>query len=372
MSEYVRLVTKEGKTIRNDLYNPPPSIGSYIIFKKGDRTYVKNCRTGQIEFSHPDASTAINHAIQALPEPKGGMIFIKRGVYELTNQITIPNGKSIYLAGEGQARGITNGTTVLKQADNANLNRILSVESWSNTIRDLFIEGNIDNNTANTYGIVVVGGDNFLENIVVKRCHAGFLISGHAHTFINCAAEHCDTVGMLIRNADDCTFWHLHSEDSGTYGYWIYGNTRYNTFFGCKGSLNGWDGWLIEAYEDIPTRNAFIGCLARNNDRHGFHIKGAQRCILDSCIVVDNSQGANDTYDGVFLEAGTEGNSIRNIVKGCQIYNTAVTNKQRYGINEADASQDYNIYANNIVTDNVTGQMNIQGLNSIDDNNMTA
>jgi hypothetical protein len=81
-------------------------------------------------------------------------------------------------------------------------------------------------------------------------------------------------------------------------------------------------------------------------------------------------QAANNTYDGFYLAAQDTNNSIRNLIEGCIIVSTA-TNKLRYGINEANTNQDYNIFLGNIITGMATAAINKQGVNSISDHNIT-
>jgi hypothetical protein len=72
---------------------------SYIIFTDGTNYYAKNGKTGQIDFSGTDAGTVIQSAINAL-SGKGGTIFLKAGIYVLTQQLDLSNSPGIKLVGE--------------------------------------------------------------------------------------------------------------------------------------------------------------------------------------------------------------------------------------------------------------------------------
>jgi len=78
----------------------PPATASYIIFKKGNKTYAKNGTYGHIEYEDTDSTTVIQNAVNALTN--GGKIFIKRGTYtgDGTN-LTITKDK-INIIGEGR------------------------------------------------------------------------------------------------------------------------------------------------------------------------------------------------------------------------------------------------------------------------------
>jgi hypothetical protein len=88
----------------------PPSAASYIVFQKGGQCYAKNGTTGHIEFGPGDAASVIQSAINALAS--GGKIFIKSGIYSITNAIVPVSYLTIF--GEG-------GATVLKLAPDANV-----------------------------------------------------------------------------------------------------------------------------------------------------------------------------------------------------------------------------------------------------------
>jgi len=70
---------------------------SYIIWTDGQKYYAKNGSTGQVEFSGTDANTVIQNAINKLQY--GGKIFIKSGIYNVTETISILYS-SIIIEGE--------------------------------------------------------------------------------------------------------------------------------------------------------------------------------------------------------------------------------------------------------------------------------
>ena len=79
---------------------PPISTASYIVYTDGSKYYAKNGSTGMIEFVDADASNLLQNVINALAG-KGGRIFIRSGVYNITKSIMlIPN-----LVIEGEAPG---------------------------------------------------------------------------------------------------------------------------------------------------------------------------------------------------------------------------------------------------------------------------
>jgi len=82
-----------------------PSIpASYVIFKKGAYYFAQPCRHGLERLFGSNASSVIQSAINSLSN--GGKIFIKGGIYRLSETLTIPNSLSekIILQGEGTER----------------------------------------------------------------------------------------------------------------------------------------------------------------------------------------------------------------------------------------------------------------------------
>ncbi|RLI84672.1 MAG: hypothetical protein DRP01_07730, partial [Archaeoglobales archaeon] len=86
----------------------PPATASYIIFKKGNKTYAKNGTYGHIEFESTDSKTVIQNAID---NTESGIILIKKGTYEITERIALKN--YITLMGEGKhaTKLLVNGAT---------------------------------------------------------------------------------------------------------------------------------------------------------------------------------------------------------------------------------------------------------------------
>jgi len=76
---------------------------TYIVFKDDSgRIYAKNGDTGQIEFTDIDISNLLQNVINTLySRYGGGRVFIKRGTYYPTKSISIPDGISLVVEGEG-------------------------------------------------------------------------------------------------------------------------------------------------------------------------------------------------------------------------------------------------------------------------------
>jgi len=76
------------------------AVASYIVFTDGSKYYAKNGSTGLIEFIDSDASNLLQSIVNAMAG-RGGRIFIRSGVYNITKPVKlIPN-----LVIEGEAPG---------------------------------------------------------------------------------------------------------------------------------------------------------------------------------------------------------------------------------------------------------------------------
>ena len=90
--EYVRLIDRDGHSIRNDLYHKPEEPASYIIWKEGGTYYAKNGHTGQTPFKGKDALEVIRQALS-----QGGNTFLKKAEYSLSETLTVPEGSRLIL-----------------------------------------------------------------------------------------------------------------------------------------------------------------------------------------------------------------------------------------------------------------------------------
>jgi len=233
----------------------PPATASYIIFKKGNKTYAKNGVYGHIEYEDTDASTVIQSAINALST---GSIIIKKGIYELANELNLSD-KSIQIFGEHREY------TVLKRAGN-----VIKIENSN----PLSAEQGI-------YNIKIDGVDRSgtglkLNNVIrcefgrlnIVNCDIGIdIISCRSNTFTSLWVENCN-IGIKLEqgtsgsNANTFIGGEIHN---GNPGVLIYGTANNNKFIGMviEGGYQTQveiSSAVIDGAEYIPNANAFIGC----------------------------------------------------------------------------------------------------------------
>jgi len=367
MSEFVRIIDPSGKTLRNDLYNSPPDAHSYIIFKKGNKTYAKNGMHGHIEYADTDAATVFQDVIDAIPD-QGGKIYIKAGTYKLSTGLTIDR-YNITLEGECQAISGNGKATTLEIAEPIN---VITITGKYCGIRNLVINGKskaINGVTLDNTAMCT------LENMLVISCTNYGIESkvGNDHYFKNVFCEYNWYENWYIHGSHYnitlvyCTAWGSHK-----HGFRIDGpGARGIQLIGCRAGENAYSGFYIYNTSAHEPRVTINGGYSWKNKQHGIYLLGAKHTIIKGVQIIDNSQEANDTYDGIRLSGFNTTYSEHNIIADCIIMSQE-TKKQRYGVAETDANQDYNLVHGCIVYGNATGQISLQGANSVQADNITA
>ncbi|RJX16582.1 right-handed parallel beta-helix repeat-containing protein [Candidatus Bathyarchaeota archaeon] len=350
----------------------------YIIFgvdtdgdKIADEIYAKNGLTGEIEFSGTDAATVIQNTIDALPTysyPYGGGTIAIKGtsncfIYEITKKIVVD--KPLRLVGDNRY-----GIVELRAAPGLN-DRLLEVykagEDFWTEISRLKFEGNKNQQTSGDYLIYFYGGYPIMRDCYVMNAYqTGIYIHAQDFHFYNVYAEFCGKYGWDIRCTQNgqlysCTAW-----GNGDAGIFLIYSHRWS-LVNCRVMKNkGGSYHNAGLYIHSSSRGQVIGGYYCENDGPGIDLYNSDHIQIIGAMVRDNSQYANNTYDGIRIR----GNSNHNIVNGCTIFST-LTNKQRYGVYEQDTA-DYNLIVGNIIHDNVSGQIYLIGTNSIQANNIVS
>jgi len=146
---------------------------AYIIYPSGSIYYAVNGQTGT-SIHNSNAYIVISSSVNATDR---GTIFLKSGIYEITHDVWLKNYTRF--RGEGIDK------TIIKQADGANLEKILwagtnSVNAYGVEIRDLTVDFNYGGQTVTYnaidsppnppasywgFGIKLIGEDHTVENV---------------------------------------------------------------------------------------------------------------------------------------------------------------------------------------------------------------
>jgi hypothetical protein len=337
---------------------------SFLIEKRGNLIVAQDSK-GRIQYSGTDAASVIQSAINALPEfvypYGGGSIYIKSGVYTINKKIVVD--RPLKLEGDGRY-----GRTVLYAANGLN-NRLLEVyksgaDFWSE-IRNLWFEGNKDNQTAGDYLLYFEGGYPIVENVYVMRAYqTGIYVHAQDFHFKNVYVEFCGKYGWEVYcgqngHLDQCTSW-----DNQWHG--IYLNGKRVELTNCRVMMNGPEGtYAYGLFANAVQKLKVLGGWYQENAQYGIALYNCSHVSVIGATVRDNSQRVNNGYSGIYIYGSS--NYVK--VIGCDVYST-LTNKQSYGIEEGDTA-DYNIIVGNAVHDNVSGQIRTIGAHTIVANNIS-
>jgi len=324
---------------------------SYIIFKRYPYILAKNGLTGQIEFWSKDASEVIESAKNALPR-SGGLIYLKRGVYTLTNTINLDKF-GVTLRGETWGWSDVYSTT-LYLADGAKCDLIKITGSFT-VVERLHLYGNADNNTLG-------------HGILIEDCSDLKL----KHLAIEYTRE--DMIEVVASSTD---VWNL----------WVIGNIleypKGAHIIAFKGTPNRihrcfiLNNYLRGGVDGIQLRDSVDHVLVEGNliDRtghHGVFLWKVKDILFSGNMIRDCGADSPNVYSGLVLSGESLADSARYVtIVGNQIYNRDTSN-QKFGV--AIVYGDYIFISTNSVYGNVTDQIYVgvgQNPNGLITNNFT-
>jgi len=310
----------------------PPATPTYIIFKKGEKTYGKNGLTGHIEYEDSDEADLIQTVFSSL-SGKGNHVHFCTGQYYISKTITIP-----FIAKPSPAMGIMltgsgcNATRlILDDNVNGNMFEYTSTEKvYFGYFRGITFDGNKENNTS---GDLIHLNDKFVD-FEVHDCY-----------FRNAAG-----VGLYSDNTWNVRIFGNTFEGNGSHALVLKSGVDAK-IIGNKFHYNGGCGIYLE---DVSC-SSIIGNHIYNNDQHGIQIEYVSETVEGIIIANNNFRGSSwttaNTYDQIY------GRLTRTIIVG---NNFCGASKSRYAIN-ATAGTGV-IAAGNTFTGHVTGV--IRALNS--------
>lgn len=269
------------------------------------------------------------------------------------------------LRGRFQSSTTARGTTLrLRNGADEHLIHINGTANPDYYMIDSFkLQGNYSSISKN--GIVCDGSPVHVEitNVQVYNCLYGYGLTGGSILWMrNCYAEGCSRGFSLnswsYRNTmeDVCAyncqtnFYVTTCSDINWYGVVSYTSSLYN-------------GIGIVA----SSRMNFYGVHAELNKNHGIAVLGSHDINFYGADCFNNGQETNNTYSGIYFGDNGGTHSTYNAVYGGNIYSDTVK-KQKYGVYEADSSDNYNLIDGVHATGAGTANILLQGANSIQDN----
>jgi len=317
---------------------------TYTIWRESSTYYAKNAY-GLLQYSGTNASQIINNAVG-----NNRFIFLKAGIYELDEPISIASVNNLRIKGEGM------GLTILKKAG---IVKNDATPTYYLTIEDLTID---INGVAGECAVNLVDYVYYarIKNVVMNNTSNRFLM--HWATTIGLIVENCIFGESGLSEAKDCC---AGSSDVNQSVTTIFRNNLFKkTALSTNGGgflTTGSSGRLIiegntfldednVTYASVSLENAFgyiEGAIVKNNyavgKNAGFKIGNVANIILNEAIIEGNNipyllvDGGNQAiikdnivHDG--LIGITVYNFTRAIIEGNLVYNT--------NINRSSAWQD--------------------------------
>lgn len=283
----------------------------------GAPDWINTFQRGAVGDGIHNDTAAIQAAINACP--KGGIVYLPRGVYKTTATLDLKSGVSLLgshsnlMVGPGmtgadypcyiQPQGPFTGTSCIQivgdddgthpaiSGEQRIVNLMIDGSQLTGTAVDgLYAKGNVQNVVLDgvtvrqmpNNGIVtapnVAGQYPFswrMRHVMVDGCHAhGFLLSRMTDlTADDCQAIGCWANGWVLANLPNSQLTNCRAEWSGNYGFLVTGDWGTGTgsggavFTGCTTDRNGWDGVHVDATGNGPVQ--FTSLMTRRDGRNG-------------------------------------------------------------------------------------------------------
>lgn len=349
-----------GSQILNFILQP-----SFIINKSGSYTQAWYGANSTLAFNNTDSVTVVQECHDALPAI-GGEIFAVANFYNMSAQLNITKG-NVRLEGENMGTASNPlGSTIFYENDGTNLAAVIYVHASCARLESFLVEGNYLNNPSGSNGLSLYNSPNpTIENVGVLYCKgSGIKLNGEFALYAkNVYSENNHNHNWEILNSYEDSFSGDISYGASVYGYCIYNNSYALTFSGCI-SDNDYEGVFVGCSNVFCHDNSFLGFIVNRPLHHGFDLEGSYKNSFIGCHVINPGQTTTNTYDGFILMNGTSNTpSTWNVIEGDYVVGN-LSNKQRYGYNENDPAQNYNVLVGDVFTDALTANIYLQGPNS--------
>lgn len=341
----------------------------------------------------------IQEAIEAVNTAEGGIILIRAGIYNLTDNIILYD--KIELVGEGVEQTILNFTVADKNfrvigTDRTPAYDSFSIAQGSKTLTAVnsdfessvyegdfvFLNGifyeivSVDSDTQLTlrytyrFNAIVASPDLEITDLISNVKISNFSVRNVSGTSTTTGS------GIVFNSVKNFEISNVSAADNDYNGIFIWG-CESGWVNNCIGIDNGTCGFTIGSLRNVLLHNLY----AISNVSYGFYLVGSisMSSVLTNCFAVHNGvygfysaastnivlvgcNGYRNQSDGIRIYQGDY-----NRVKGCTFYSN-----DGYGINISDAGARKNVIVDNVCLENVAGQINDSGTGTVSDNNVTA
>lgn len=311
----------------------------------------------------------IQAAITAAAAAGGGTVLLSEGEFVIEAEITLAD--NVNLVGMGK------GATVLKIKQNTSASfTVLDLTSCDHTT---VAKLGIDSNSQTTYGhvgielnasthcrIVDCSFKNIVDNSVANMGN-GIWASGSSYHIVitGCDILDCSENGIYLYAINESIIAHNHIESCDTsgmdlngYHLSVVGNVLKTNAINIKGGANTLEdseiigNQIIDSTTDgidltgTVNRCSIVGNNVSENDGHGINVDGVD-CLIAGNNVYHNSQGGDDTSDGIRIE-GDYCTVTNNMVR------RGATTQHKYGLNIVAGATGTYIADNDLLTSGKT------------------
>jgi hypothetical protein len=318
-----------------------------------------------------DDTTAINAAITAASRAsnatRGMILYFPPGDYYTTTQLTAP-GRYVHLLGAVRARGAADGLPASRLRTTLSSSAMFDLGNNTTgnvTFENLFFYGLTAGTkdahciyTASCTGLVISGCSiqNFGGSGVYVDGGLGFwmndcLIDGCNRDYANFS----DYQGALYLSLTEPHLYNVEVSGGVTQGATGAGGSGYACAIISDSSPGnyvdvvaqfGQTGWYITSNAGGNV-NKFVNCRSEGNQREGWLVAGGKNYWVN-CTSNDNSQHADDSYDGwSFTQTGRQNRLVSCTVGGT----SGASLQQRYGFSDAAGAAANNVAQSNHYTD---------------------
>lgn len=321
-----------------------------------------------------DDTTAIQTAISA---SGGRALYFPPGVY-IAGSLNLVSNITLFGDGVGSVLKLKAATTYSSLV----LDTVDSV-----TITNLKIDGNMANQSVVKYGIVTIAATKI---IIDKVWITGTY--GHGIYIVGASSKVSVTNSKFWSIGTDATSRAVFALDS-TYvtvennniesilGFGLtLQNTPYSVLSGNTiGSITNYDGIIVYNCTSVVVSGNSINttgdsgivlelstyCTVTGNNIKGvtyvgIYLAGSSYNNITGNLIKDASQATHNTYSDIKIQISGATNSTYNTITGNSLYATAA-NKSKYGIEEADVNQNYNVVNFNSTSGQVTAAILLLG-----------
>ncbi len=316
-----------------------PLTDTYSVYKVGNRYHAVNEKAGSTVKTSEDVGALITTIAT------DGYKSIRM---QVDGEETWDVDTSIVLYPYTMLTGCGYNSPILKITDGANCSAITGSTAPTAAARlgirlgNFSIDGNIDNQTGDSYGLYFTS---------YRNCLAEFI-----------RIDDCYTDGVYLKGATEATWtfqWVMRfimSYGNGGHGFNLEGSNHEGHY--CFGNTNTGSGFNLGELVD----SKFHNCQAETNGVYGWNGVLVQRCTLMGCNGWDNTKdglmlyGAlyNKVISGIWggnTESGIEISSSGSVIASGNIISLAqFSTNTRYGIEETNVGA--GVPSLNIITDN--------------------